>query len=256
MLPRSALKRCAAPLPALVDGLVAGERGGAARHHDRARGDARRADRHLVAVAFHQPHGARIDAEPLGDQRHERRQVPLPHGLHARAQGHPAVLLEAQVDGLVENAAGHLQEAADADAAQLAGLLRGRAPRREAAPVGLPQRLVQNAGEVAAVVDRPDRRLVGHGRGRDEVAPPQLHPVDAHRPRRRVDQALDQIDRLGPAGAAIGAERGGIGEHHLAGEVDRGDGVHAGEAILGVPSGDDGDVGRRVGADADIGARP
>ena len=48
-----------------VDGRVAGEHGGAARHHHRARGHARRARRHLVAVALHQPHRAGVDAEPL-----------------------------------------------------------------------------------------------------------------------------------------------------------------------------------------------
>ncbi len=141
--PASASNRCAVAAPALLDRLVAGERGGAARHHDRARGDARRAGRHLVAVAFHEPTPRGIDAEPLRHQRHERGQMALPHRLRAGAQRHLAVRLEPQIDGLVENAAGDFEEAADADAAQLLRLLGRRAPRREAVPVRERQRPVE-----------------------------------------------------------------------------------------------------------------
>ncbi len=93
----------------------------------------------------HQPHRAGVDAEPLGDQRHERGEMPLPHRLRAGAQRHLAVRLEPQIDGFVENAAGDLEEAADADAAQLAVPLGRRAPRRKAVPVGQRQRPVQDA---------------------------------------------------------------------------------------------------------------
>ena len=58
--------------PALLDRAVAGDRGRAARHHQRARRDRGRAVRHLVAVAFDQLHVADVDAELL---RHDARQA-------------------------------------------------------------------------------------------------------------------------------------------------------------------------------------
>ena len=97
-------------------------------------------------------------------------------------------------------------------------LLRARAlglALVEALPVGGGQRLVEHGGELARIVVHARRRLVGHLAGRDVVAPAQLDPVDAHLARRRVDQPLHVVVGLGPAGAAIGADRRGVGEHHL-----------------------------------------
>ena len=145
----------------------------------------------------------------------------------------------------------------DADAAQLAVALA----MRRAGPESRPNRhcsmaRVHQRGEIAAVVDRAVRRPVRHGGGRDQVAPPQLRAVDLHRVRRRVDQALDQIEGFRPPGAAIGTERRRVGEHHLGAEVDRRDDIDARQAVLGVAGGDDGRIGRRVGADADPGPHP
>ena len=116
-------------------------------------------------------------------------------------------------------------------------------------------RLFQNLPEFAAVVDRPVRRLVGHRRRRDEIAPTQRRAIDIHRLRRLVDQAFDQIDRLRPTGPAIRSERRRIGQHHLHADVDRRNDVDAGEAVLGVGGRDDRGERRGVGADPDIGAR-
>ena len=70
------------------------------------------------------------------------------------------------------------------------------------------ERLVEQRGEVAAVVGQ-----VGGGRERqfprlDVVAPAQLEPVDAHLAGGGVDQPLHEIVALGPAGAAIGVHIG------------------------------------------------
>ncbi len=93
--------------------------------------------------------------------------------------------------------------------------------------LGARQRTLERAFEIAGVVDRPDRRLVGHGGRRDQVAAADFDPVEPARRRRKVEQAFDHDDRLGPAGAAIGAQRGGVGEHHLDAEIHGRDGVDA-----------------------------
>ena len=113
-------------------------------------------------------------------------------------------------------AAGPFEEGRDAAAAQPAARLRLRAPRVEAVPVGEREPLVQDRLELAAVVGLRHRVLVGHLLGPDHVAPAQLGRVEPHLARRRVHQPLDQVDRLGPAGAAVGAGRRGVGQHRRA----------------------------------------
>ena len=156
--------------PALVDRRLARERHGAAGHHQRAGGDARGAGGDLVAVALDQADRGRVDAELLRDEARVRRQVALPHRLHARAHGHGAVGLEAKIHRLVEDAARHLEEAAEADPAEPPGALGGGAARREALPVGERKRLVEHRLELAAVVHLPVHRAIGHGAGTHEVA--------------------------------------------------------------------------------------
>ena len=53
------------------------------------------------------------------------------------------------------------------------------------------------------------------------VAPAQLDMVDAHLARRGVDQALHEVVRFGPPGAAIGADRRRVREHHLGRDLDQ-----------------------------------
>ena len=101
----------------------------------------------------------------------------------------------------------------------------------EALPVGRLQCLVEHGGELAGIVVHGRRRLVGHLFGRDVVAPAQLDLVDAHLARRRVDQALHVVVALGAAGAAIGADRRGVGEHHLGVHLHRGRGVDVDDVL-------------------------
>jgi hypothetical protein len=75
--------------------------------------------------------------------------MPLPHRLRAGAQRDAAVGLEAQIHRLVEDAARHLQEAREPDAAQAPRALGGRAPRGKALPVGSRERLVHHRLELA-----------------------------------------------------------------------------------------------------------
>ena len=49
--------------------------------------------------------------------------------------------------------------------------------------------------------------------GRDQILAPQLDAVEAELGGGDVDQPLDRVRHLGPAGAAIGLRRHGVGEH-------------------------------------------
>ncbi len=113
---------------------------------------------------------------------------------------------------LFRKGAGDLEIAADADAAQLAVLLRFLLARREAGIVGAFQRTLEHRGEIAAVVGVPERRDVGDFLRRDQVAPAQLGRVDAGLVGGGIDHAFEQIARFRTAGAAIGPGRHGVGE--------------------------------------------
>jgi hypothetical protein len=108
---RGRFKEVGGQTAAPVDGGVAGEGGGASRHHQRARRHARRAGGYHIAIALHEPHRAHVDAQPGGNQGWERGQVALSHRLHPGAQHHRPIGLEQELHRLVEDAARHLQEA-------------------------------------------------------------------------------------------------------------------------------------------------
>ncbi len=126
----------------------------------------------------------------------------------------------------------------------------------EAGVVGGLLRHVEGAVVVADVVVQRDRRLVGKGVLGDEVAPADLRRVDLHLARRRLDEALDHVGRLRPAGAAIGVDRHGVGEdrRHLA--VDRRRRVRAGEQRRVEVCRDRRREGREVGAHIGDGLHP
>ena len=73
--------------------------------------------------------------------------------------------------------------------------------------VGQLQRLVDDAGEIAAVVSVADRGLVRHRRRRNEILLAQPHRVDAGDARGFLDHALERVVRFRPPGAAIGRDR-------------------------------------------------
>ena len=84
------------------------------------------------------------------------------------------------------------------------------------------QSRIQRRVVVAGVVLQRDRRLIREVA--DEVAPAELRRVDLQLARRGLYQALDDVGGLGPAGAAVGVDRRGVGEHrgHLAVDLRRG----------------------------------
>ena len=108
--------------------------------------------------------------------------------------------------------AGQFEIVADAAAAQPAARPALRLARGKPVPVGERHRLVEQVGEVAAVIGRAVGALVRHRLGRDVVAAAQLErsiPISA---RRGVDQPLHVVIGLGASGAAIGADRRRVGE--------------------------------------------
>ena len=125
----------------------------------------------------------------------------------------------------------------------------GGLPFRKALVVGDLQQPRKHLGKVAAVVGRPDRRLVGHRLDRHEIAPPDLGAIHPEHARRLVGEALQHIAGLRAAGAAIGVGRHRVGEH--AGRL-HGDGrgaVHAGQQRAVDRARDAGAEGRDIGAD-------
>ena len=102
-------------------------------------------------------------------------------------------------------------------------------------------------GEVAGIVDLAGRGLVGHRLRRNEVLAPDRIRRHAEFSRGGIDQPLDHVGRLGTAGAAIGVDRHGVGEHGADAAVEGLDvvepGQHAGAAMRNV-----GPEGREIGA--------
>ena len=105
------------------------------------------------------------------------------------------------------------------------------APRRKARPVGRRQGRIEHGGEVAAVIFQPRGGCVGHGVRRNQVVSAQRHRVAPGLARRRVDQPLHEIVAFGAAGAAIGADRHGVGQHRLDGDADQRRAVQAGRVL-------------------------
>ena len=140
------------------------------------------------------------DAEAVRDELGERRLVALAVAMGAGEHRHRTGRVEADLARLVESGAGAqrssdvagsdaagLDVAGEADAAQLAACLGLRLAGGEALIVDQGQRLIQVLLEQPAVVLERHRRVIGHGRGRNEVAPPQLRLVDPKLARRVLD---------------------------------------------------------------------
>ncbi len=149
--------------------------------------------------------------------------------------------------------AGPFEKRRHAAPAQAAAATRIGGARVEILPAGERGRLVEHQLELPAVVGLVHRVAVRHLLGANHVAPAKLDRIDAGLARRRVHQALDDVDRLRPTGAAIGAGRRGIRQHRADADVDRPDVVNAGRHPRADHQLDD-DAGRRP-AGADVGQR-
>src|SRR5262249_44138927 len=98
------------------------------------------------------------------------------------------------------------------EAAQYTPPARRIAPRRKARDVSQVQRARHTLWKIAAVIGYAERRLVRHRGGGNEILAPELQPVHSELARRIVDQALDDVGRLGPPGSAVRRRRVGVGQ--------------------------------------------
>ena len=115
-------------------------------------------------------------------------------------------------------AAGPLEEGGDAAAAQLAARLR----RRRAAPRSRSSRPAPGPGRGSSRTGRcrrpaPSGCVYGICSGRIMLRRRSSARVELHLARGGVHQPLDDVDRLRPAGAAVGADRRGVGHHRASG---------------------------------------
>ncbi len=199
-----------------------------ARGEERARAGAAEAGA-AVGIAVDEADLLDRDAEHVDDELRVGGRDPLSHrhrrgvdlDLAGSRHGHRDALLE-------DVAAGPFEERGKAAPAQPAARARLRLARGEALPLGEIERLLDDAAELAAVIDLPHRVGIGHLLRRDEIAAADLGGIEAELARCGVEQPLDEIDRLGPPGAAIGRGRRGMRQHRVQVEIDRLDVVDAG----------------------------
>ncbi len=204
-------------------------------HRAAAPGEAARA---AGAVALVEPAGVALDdadrldrqAEPVAEHLGISGLVPLPVRLGADRGLDDAVAADADVGEFLGRAAtGDLDIISDpaAVAQPLGG--RRRLARGEPGPVGARQRLVEHGGEVADVEGQAEPVGVRQLVGAEQVAAADLVGADPQLARRRLEQALHDVRCLGPAGAAIGVDRRGVGDDAVDEVVDRRDAVHPAE---------------------------
>src|SRR5499427_384910 len=162
-------------------------------HGDLVNGDAE------LVTGQHRPHGG--VALPVrggaGEDRRAAVGVDLDGGVLPRA-------------ALLHSRAGDLHVAGDADAEL--DHVAGRAPfgllLAQIVVAGRRQRLVQRRRVVAAVVHGPERGRVRLGELRQQVLAADIGRVHADLGGEQVDGPLDRRGGLGPARAAVGADRG------------------------------------------------
>ena len=132
-----------------------------------------------IAVALHQADAVERDAELFGEHLREGRSVALPIIERAGDDGHRAIGVEAEGSLLGGHRRGGFDVAGDAKPAQFAGALAVALALIEAFDVGAHERVLEQAGEIPAVVDDAGGGLERHLTRLDEIAPPQLEAVDA-----------------------------------------------------------------------------
>ena len=154
-----------------------------------------------------------VDAEPRAHHLREHRLVPGAGRVAANREAGAAIGTDFHLGVLLRRAAGALEVEADAEPEQAP--VRPRAFRARRVPVGVDgsQRLIQHAGEVAAVDLRPHRRLERQLVAAQDVAAAYVGRIEPKLARGRVDDLLHLQARLGPAGAAVGLDRRRVREH-------------------------------------------
>ena len=217
----AASSRCAAICLPLAISLSAACASAAPPTGKRARpaGAAAKADR--IGVALQHPDLVERQAELFGGELGVGGLVPLARGLRAHQHRQRPRRIEAQFGEFVGRKAGLLDIDGVTEPAVAAARRASARRRGKAGGIGGGERVLHVAGEIAAVVDETERRRIRHRRRRDEIAPAQFGGRDTEAARGEIDQPLERIGRLRPAGAAIGVDRHGVGEDALDRDMDR-----------------------------------
>ena len=202
-----------------------------------------------VRIALPHAHVADGNVEPVGDDLRVSCLVPLPGRLAADQQRRSAFRVEAQRHPLVAICAAGIDIEGHSDAPQARPLPFFVLATARRAPTARIASLVQNRGEVARIVSLPQRRAVGHGVSGNHVAAAQRGGVEVEFVRRLVDQPLQQIDVLGPAGAAISVRRRRVGVGAAHPHVQHGRAVRPCERARPAHGGDGRPVVGGVGAE-------
>ena len=105
------------------------------------------------------------------------------------------------------------------------------APLGERRPFRRRHAQVHHLLELAGIEQELRRRRVGHRRRRHEIDAADGVGTHAELARRGIDETLEQISGLRPAGAAIGADRHGVGADAFDVDVDRADRIETGDEI-------------------------
>src|SRR5215469_8482179 len=174
-----------------------------ANRHRRARRNRARAGDAVIAISLFEVDLRDWNPQPLGGEPAIERAMPLSGCVYADRQQQFTGAGKADRCALPRLTTGYLQKARHTEAAPLAPSFGTFGPLPKVCDVGQIQGLLKQRPEIPAVEGGADRGFVGHRRGFDQVAPAQFKPVDAARPRRRIDEPLKAIIRLRPPGTAI-----------------------------------------------------
>ena len=165
---------------ALRDHLARRLEQGRAAQHRRTGAVGAHAEGHTVGVAVDELHVGGVDSETLVQDLLEHRLVTLALVLGAHQKGRRAARVEADLRILrLRGTGGLLDRIDDAEPAQLAALLRVLGAGRIARHVGQLDRHVHVLLELATVVERAHRTLVGQRRFGQDVLAAQRDAVDA-----------------------------------------------------------------------------
>ena len=142
-----------------------------------------------------------------------------------------AVRLETDATHFVARVGCHLQIVTNAAATNQTARAAVGLACGVAIPISRTECLVQHDWKLAAVIQHPGRRAIWHLHGLDMIAPAQFQAVDAHLPRRGLDQTLHVVIALRPSRTAVGADRSGVGEQALRRYFDQRRGIDADDVL-------------------------
>ena len=169
---------------------------------------------------------------------------------------HRAVGIEADRALFDGHRRGGLDVTGEPKPAQFAGALARAPTLLETFDVGARQRVLEQAGKIAAVVRHTRGRLERHLARLDEIAPPQFEAVDADLGGGIVHRAFHAEGTFRPPGAAIGRHQRGVGEHALGGDFEQRRAVHADDVLHQVEGRQQRTEGRAIAAQIAVAGEP